>query len=195
MVIPFSSPRGILFSGRGAAGVAPGDWHRKLRDVVLFCAILCLALAPGYAVTPQSTAKKTTSKAHKPVHHYAALPPSFHWRISRWTPMFPGSHELLVQQNQELDRTQAFRVVNDFDLVQHELSQELVPVNETEALKLADNLENNRRYCRPWTRDFLQDFSQAFYEQFHTPLTVNSLVRTMEQQHKLRRSNRFAAPE
>jgi Family of unknown function (DUF5715) len=109
--------------------------------------------------------------------------------------MFPGSHEMLVQQNQELDRSQAFRVINDMDLVQHELSQELVPVNETEALKLADNLENNRRYCRPWTRDFLQDFSQAFYEQFHTPLTVNSLVRTMEQQHKLRRSNRFAAPE
>ncbi len=109
--------------------------------------------------------------------------------------MFPGSHELLVQQNQELDRAQAFRVVNDMDLIQHELAQELVPVNETEALKLADNLENNRRYCRPWTRDFLQDFSQAFYEQFHTPLQVNSLVRTMEQQHRLRRSNRFAAPE
>ena len=109
--------------------------------------------------------------------------------------MFPGSHELLVQQNQELDRTQAFRVVNDMDLIQHELAQELVPVNETEALKLADNLENNRRYCRPWTRDFLQDFSQAFYEQFHAPLQVNSLVRTMEQQHRLRRYNRFAAPE
>ncbi|MGO9515798.1 MAG: DUF5715 family protein [Candidatus Korobacteraceae bacterium] len=170
-----------------------------MRDVALLCSVLCLTAASGYAVTPQSTAKKTTSKTsiktHKPVHHYAALPPSFHWRISRWTPMFPGSHELLVQQNQELDRAQAFRVINDMDLVQHELSQELVPVNETEALKLADNLENNRRYCRPWTRDFLQDFSQAFYEQFHTPLTVNSLVRTMEQQHKLRRSNRFAAPE
>jgi len=108
--------------------------------------------------------------------------------------MFPGSHELLVQQNQELDRTQAFRVVNDYDLIQHELSQELVPVNETEALKLADNLDGSRRYCRPWTRDFLQDFSQAFYEQFHAPLTVNSLVRTMEQQHKLQRHNRFAAP-
>jgi Family of unknown function (DUF5715) len=109
--------------------------------------------------------------------------------------MFPGSHELLVQQNQELDRTQSFRVANEIDLIQHELSQELVPVNETEALKISGDLVDNRRYCRPWTRDFLQDFSQAYYEQFHSPLQVNSLVRTVEQQHRLRRHNRFAAPE
>jgi len=109
--------------------------------------------------------------------------------------MFPGSHELLVQQNQELDRSQVFRVTNDVDLIQRELSQELVPVSETDALKLAGDLPDNRRYCRPWTRDFLQDFSQAFYDQFHAPLQVNSLVRTMEQQHRLRRYNRFAAPE
>ena len=51
--------------------------------------------------------------------------------------VFPGSHELLVQQNQELDRSQMFRVTNDIDLIQHEVSQELVPVNETEALKLS----------------------------------------------------------
>jgi hypothetical protein len=183
-------------------------------------AALWLAAAPGYAVTPSSTTKKSTSKSHKTSqsagtthktaltastayksgrtykapHHYAALPPSIRWRISRWNPIFPGSHELLVQQNQELDRTQSFRVINDMDLVQRELAQDLVPVNETDALKLADNLDGTRRYCRPATRDFLTDFSQAFYEQFHTPLTVNSLVRTMEQQNRLQRHNRFAAP-
>ncbi len=54
--------------------------------------------------------------------------------------VFPGSHELLVQQNQELDRSQMFRVTNDIDLIQHEVSQELVPVNETEALKLSAEL-------------------------------------------------------
>jgi Family of unknown function (DUF5715) len=215
MVIPFSLPRTLWFSGRSALGVPPRAWCRRLRDVALLGAALWLAGAPGYAVTPGSTAKKNTGKSHKTAQsastthrtaqnpsairktarHYAALPPGFRWRISRWNPIFPGSHELLVQQNQELDRTQSFRVVNDVDLIQHELSQELVPVNETDALKLADNLEGSRRYCRPATRDFLQDFSQAFYEQFHAPLTVNSLVRTMEQQHRLRRYNRFAAPE
>ena len=75
------------------------------------------------------------------------------------------------------------------------MAQVLVPVTETEALKLAADLPESRRYCRPWTRDFLQDFTQAYYEHFHTPLQVNSLVRTMEQQGRLRRHNRYAAPE
>jgi Family of unknown function (DUF5715) len=212
MVIPFLSVRSLRSSGRKAPGAAPRGWRSGLRNAALFGAVLLLAGAPGYAVTQNSTAKKTTTKSHKTAqttsathktastnhknaYHYAALPSNFRWRVRQWNPIFPGSHELLVQQNQELDRTQSFRVINDVDLIQHELSQDLVPVNETEALKLADNLEGSRRYCRPWTRDFLQDFSQAFYEQFHVPLTVNSLVRTMVQQHKLRYHNRFAAPE
>jgi len=174
----------------------PRACRLRLRDAVLLCAALAFISVASHAVTHPAT-KKTSSKAHKTAHHYSvsSLPPGFHWRISRWTMVFPGSHDLLVQQNQELDRSQAFRVANDVDLMQHELAQELVPVNETDALKLATNLEDNRRYCRPWTRDFLEDFSQAFYAEFHTPLQVNSLVRTMEQQHRLRRSNRFAAPE
>ena len=68
-------------------------------------------------------------------------------------------------------------------------------MSESDALKIAANLPDNRRYCRPWTRDFLEDFSQAFYNEFHQPIQVNSLVRTVEQQHSLRRHNRFAAPE
>ena len=171
----------------------PRAWRRRLGYAVLFGVFLSLANAPGYAVT-HPTAKKTTGQTRKAAHHYA-IPPGFHWRINRSTMIFPGSHELLVQQNQELDRSQLFRVTNDFDLIQHEVSQELVPVSETEALKLSSDLSDSRRYCRPWTRDFLQDFSQAYYEQFHSPLQVNSLVRTMEQQHRLRRYNHFAAPE
>jgi Family of unknown function (DUF5715) len=172
-----------------------------LRDVLLMCVVLAITAVAASAVTNPAAKKTAASKTHKAVRHATlahrslVLPPGFRWRISRSTMVFPGSHELLVQQNQELDRSQMFRVTNDIDLIQHELSQELVPVNETEALKLSAELSDNRRYCRPWTRDFLQDFSQAFYEQFHAPLQVNSLVRTMEQQHRLRRYNRFAAPE
>ena len=109
--------------------------------------------------------------------------------------MFPGSHDMLVRQNEELDRLQLPRMVDDYELMRYELSQELVPVNETEALKIAADLPENRRYCRPWTRDFLQDFTQAYYNEFHSPLQINSLVRTVEQQHRLRLWNRFAAPE
>jgi hypothetical protein len=112
-----------------------------------------------------------------------------------FSPVFAGSHELLVQQNVELDKLQLPRIANDMELLSYELSQDLVPVSESDALKIAPDLQENRRYCRPWTRDFLEDFSQAFYDEFHTPIQVNSLVRTMEQQHKLRRRNRFAAPE
>ncbi len=100
--------------------------------------------------------------------------------------MFPGSHEMLVRENEELDRMQLPRIADDYELTRYELSQDLVPVSESDALKIAADLPDNRRYCRPWTRDFLQDFSAAFYEQFHSPLQVNSLVRTVEQQHRLR---------
>ncbi len=109
--------------------------------------------------------------------------------------MFPGSHDMLVRENQELDRLQLPRIADEYELIRYELSQELVPVSESEALKFASDLPDNRRYCRPWTREFLEDFSQAYYEQFHSPLQINSLVRTVEQQHRLRRWNRFAAPE
>ncbi len=109
--------------------------------------------------------------------------------------MFPGSHELLVQQNVELDKLQLPRIADDDELMRYEASRDLVPVSETDALKIEEVLPDNRRYCRPWTRDFLQDFSSAFYSEFHSPIQVNSLVRTAQQQRKLRRHNRFAAPE
>jgi Family of unknown function (DUF5715) len=109
--------------------------------------------------------------------------------------MFPGSHDMLVQQNEELNRLQLPRIFDEEELAHYEATQVLVPVNETDALKIAADLPESRRYCRPWTRDFLQDFSQAYYEHFHASLQVNSLVRTTQQQGRLRRHNRYAAPE
>jgi hypothetical protein len=153
---------------------------------VLLCLLTLLAASSVSAVTH--------AKVHK--NHHAALSPSLHyWHISRYARMFPGSHDLLVQQNEELNRLQLPRIYDESELIRYEVSQVLVPVNETEALKIAADLPESRRYCRPWTRDFLQDFSQAFYNQFHSPLQVNSLVRTVEQQQRLRRHNRYAAPE
>ena len=108
--------------------------------------------------------------------------------------MFPGSHDLLVEQNAELDRLQLPRMNNEYELLRSEISNELVPVSETDELKIAEDLTESRRYCRPWTRDFLQDLSHAFYQVFHAPLQVNSLVRTADQQRSLHRHNHFAAP-
>jgi hypothetical protein len=163
----------------------------------LFCAIALLASVPCFAVTHAVSHARIHHTRHAmlrtvSVHHYRG-----HYQVGmgRWTPMFPGSHDMLVRENEELDRMQLPRINDDYELIRYELSQDLVPVMETDALKIAADLPDNRRYCRPWTREFLQDFSEAFYEQFHTPLQVNSLVRTVEQQHRLRRWNRFAAPE
>jgi hypothetical protein len=134
---------------------------------------------------------------HTKVHHAkrSSVHASRKFTMMHFNPVFAGSHDLLVQQNVELDKLQLPRMANDIDLLSYELSQDLVPVSESDALKIAADLQPNRRYCRPWTRDFLEDFSQAFYTEFHVPIQVNSLVRTAEQQHSLRRHNRFAAPE
>ncbi|HKD84428.1 MAG TPA: DUF5715 family protein [Terriglobales bacterium] len=171
--------------------------QRKVGYFLLLCAItLSLGL-------PASAASRAL--AHARMHHaqHAVLRtaiPAHHRRhyqvgLGRWTPMFPGSHDMLVRENEELDRLQLPRIADDYELTRYELSQELVPVQETDALKIASDLPDNRRYCRPWTREFLQDFTDAFYNEFHMPLQINSLVRTVEQQHRLRRWNHFAAPE
>lgn len=112
-----------------------------------------------------------------------------------WNPLFRGSHELLVRENVQIDELQLPRIVDDDELEMLEAYEELVPVEDNEALTVASNLLQNRRYCRPWTRDFLEDFSEAFYAEFRRPIIVTSLVRTAEQQKKLRRHNRNAAPE
>jgi hypothetical protein len=132
---------------------------------------------------------------HTRVHKVRRTFRATHRFALHFNPVFPGSHELLVQQNVELDKLQLPRIADDYELMRYELSQDLVPVSESDSLKIAANLPENRRYCRPWTRDFLEDFSQAFYNEFHVPIQVNSLVRTAEQQRSLRRHNRFAAPE
>lgn len=173
--------------------------QRRMAYTLAFFALMLLTAGPMFAVTHAVTHARIHHSRHAVLRVATATPHHYrgHYQVGlgRWTPMFPGSHEMLVRENEELDRMQLPRINDDYELERYELSQDLVPVSESDALKIAADLPDNRRYCRPWTRDFLQDFSSAFYEQFHSPLQVNSLVRTVEQQHRLRRWNRFAAPE
>jgi hypothetical protein len=117
-----------------------------------------------------------------------------HLRRVAWKPLFRGSHDMLVRQNEEIDRLELPRIEDNDELAELEESRELVPVKPARSLEVAENLAPTRRYCRPWTREFLEDLSAAYYEKFHRPIRVNSLVRTVEQQRKLRRHNRNAAP-
>ena len=173
----------------------PSLFRNPRKSKVVVCATALFSLA----IVSTPVAAITHARVHHSHHvvssHAIVGSHSTRHLNLHWNPVFAGSHELLVQQNIELDKLQLPRINDDIELMKYELSQELVPVSESDALKIAENLPDNRRYCRPWTRDFLQDFSQAFYNEFHTPIQVNSLVRTVEQQHTLRRHNRFAAPE
>ena len=177
--------RGFLTSGQSFVAGQP---RAGLRLSVLCIACLLVSVPSLGAV--QSSQKNT--KHHKSSKSYTSHSKRSYY--SRGTTMFPGSHELLVEQNAELDRQQISRMNSEYELMQSEISNDLVQVNETEALKIADNLQDTRRYCRPWTRDFLQDLSQAYFDVFHAPLLVNSLVRTATQQMTLQRHNHFAAP-
>jgi hypothetical protein len=118
-------------------------------------------------------------------------------RIRRvpWNPVFRPSHDSLLRQNQEIDRLDLPRIQNDEELEQLKASQDLVPIVSSKTLRFDPRLVPSRRYCRPWTRDFLVDLSEAYYQHFHAPIQVNSAVRTVQVQKKLRRHNRNAAPE
>ena len=108
--------------------------------------------------------------------------------------MFRPSHESLLLQNEEIDRLDLPRIQDDDELEALKTSQALVPLRTGQTLRIDPRLDPNRRYCRPWTRDFVEDLSQAYYQKFHDQIQVNSAVRTVKVQKKLRRHNRNAAP-
>ena len=101
----------------------------------------------------------------------------------------------MVRQNEEIDRLQLPRIADNDQLLELERTQELVPIQESRALRVNPSLQADKKYCRPWCNQFLQDMSEAYYKEFRMPLQVTSAVRTMEQQQKLRRHNGNAAPE
>jgi Family of unknown function (DUF5715) len=111
-----------------------------------------------------------------------------------WNPLFRPSHDSLVRQNEEIDRLDLPRIQDDDELDALKASGELVPITASESLKIERGLDPSRRYCRPWTRDFVQDLAEAYYREFHAQIQLNSAVRTVTVQKKLRRHNRNAAP-
>jgi hypothetical protein len=111
-----------------------------------------------------------------------------------WNPLFRPSHDSLVRQNEEIDRIDLPRIQDDAELEALKASGDLVPIEESASLKIERGLDPSRRFCRPWTRDFVADLSEVYYREFHDRIQVNSAVRTVKVQKKLRRHNRNAAP-
>jgi hypothetical protein len=150
----------------------------KLASVFLI-AITCAGLAPqAFAV-------------HHAVMHRRHRR---HLRWARWNPMFRPSHESLLLQNAEVDRLNLPRIQDETELEALKADGSLVPIVPGEALRIEPSLDPTRRYCRPWTLSFVNDLSQAYYNRFHQQIQVNSAVRTVKVQKKLRRHNRNAAP-
>ena len=106
-----------------------------------------------------------------------------------------GTRESLLHQNEMINEEQLERIQNDDELEQLILAESLVRIPETRDLEVAQNLPEERRYCRPWTRDFLVDFAQERWEKFQRQTVVTSAVRTAEFQHNLMRRNSNAAAE
>lgn len=134
------------------------------------------------------------------LHQYIAPRHSRHVHHSRlrrtlWNPLFRPSHDSLLRQNEEIDRLDLPRIQDDQELQELVASEELLPIIPSETLRIDPRLDPERRYCRPWTLDFLNDLSADFYKEFHGQIQVNSAVRTVLVQKKLRRHNRNAAPE
>ncbi len=109
-------------------------------------------------------------------------------------PALKGSHQILLHQNEMADDEGLIRVQDDSDLDRLRVSRQLVALPASAALEVDERLPVNRRYCRPWTAQFLAAMARAHYARFHTPLQVNSAVRTVEFQERLRTTNGNAAP-
>jgi hypothetical protein len=135
-----------------------------------------------------AVAATTATTLHRTVRH------RHHFRFLRWNPMFRPSHESLLLQNAEVNRLDLPRIQDDKELEALKASGALLPIRAGEALRFDPRLDPSRRYCRPWTRDFVEDVSLAYYNRFHEQIQVNSAVRTVKGQKKLRRHNRNAAP-
>jgi hypothetical protein len=146
---------------------------------MVFGAMACLQAFGAHAAVQRSPRKPRHTSRHRRVI---------------WNPVLRGSHDSLLRQNEEINRLELPRIADDVELFELEARGDLVPIEETDGLHVAIS-NASRRYCRPWTRDFLQDLGDAYYVQFHQAIQVNSAVRTMEQQRKLRRHNGNAAPE
>jgi hypothetical protein len=159
---------------------------RKIERRFLFLLVLaCTFCGHAFGLRRNAPAKRS----HRALIHRIRL------HNILWHPMFRATHESLLRQNEEIDRLELPRIQDDEELQRLISNQELVPIVASDTVRFDPRLDPDRRYCRPWTRDFLQDLSEAYYKEFHTSIQVNSAVRTVVVQKKLRRHNRNAAPE
>jgi hypothetical protein len=157
---------------------------RNLNWGIIFVGALIVSAVPAFAMEPVATQQPRPSVNRRVRRH----------RV-KWNPVFRPSRESLLLQNAEVDRMELPRIQDDFELETLKSNGQLVEINASEHLRFDPRLDPDRRYCRTFTRDFVEDLSKAYFEAFGAQIQVNSAVRTVKIQKKLRRHNRNAAPE
>ena len=158
----------------------------NLNRAILYLAALAIVSAvPAFSMEPIATPQQQRPATRKVRRH----------RRIAWNPVFRPSRESMILQNAEVDRMELPRIQDDDELEVLKSKGELVEINASEHLRFDPRLDPDRRYCRTFTRDFVEDLSKAYFEAFGAQIQVNSAVRTVKIQKKLRRHNRNAAPE
>jgi hypothetical protein len=130
-----------------------------------------LAIALLFAVLP-AAAKRT------PQHYRVFIP----------------SHQNLVAQNSEVVRLGLERFADNRALDAAVERGQLSPLETSATLVFDRRVPKERRYARPWVVAFIERLSVEYYAVYGKPLKVNSAVRTVEFQRRLRRWNSNAAP-
>lgn len=174
-----------------------GTTHRKASSADFLKAAANKKETAPRAAEPAAE-QKADSQPRGPVED-AAIPavlPTLYNKRGRLIvpPPLKGSREILVRQNEVADREGLDRIQNKADLADMRDKRMLVPLPVNYSVQVDDRLPADRRYCRPWTARFLANMARAHYARFHTPLQVNSAVRTVEFQQRLIRVNGNAAP-
>lgn len=129
---------------------------------------------------------------HRYIRH-TAVPAATVGRIA-YVPPLRGSRASLLRQNRRDTAEGLVRIQNQAQLHQYEAEGKLVPIPVSAALRVNKSLPLDRRYCRPWTARFLTALARSHYERFHRPIEVDSAVRTVAFQQRLRWINANAAP-
>lgn len=111
----------------------------------------------------------------------------------RHLPPLRGSRELLLRQNERATQEGLTSIADEGQLRALLRDGELVSIPMNRGLRVDNRLDSARRYCRPWTARFLLALGTAHYARFHTPLQINSAVRTVDYQRRLLRVNGNAA--
>jgi hypothetical protein len=140
----------------------------------------------------QATAQ-THAELAEEVEQPVVLPGLYRYGRLVVPPPMRGTREILVHQNLMADDEGLTRIQDEYDLRRMRTQRMLVDFPVSASLRVNPELVSDHRCARPWTVRFASDIARAYYARFHEPLQVNSAVRTVAYQVRLRRVNGNAA--